>query len=159
MMDINEEHINESSILSYLQGEDLSDDVSSSIERWLNEGKNKQEARRIYQRWELSLLASEKPVDLIEGFNSIKDKIGLKNQTPVRNINRISNIWYAVAASVAILFTVLYIFNIDNEKSVKLATIESSNPKEFLKETRIELSILKEKVFSKLPMMYLNHSS
>jgi len=109
-MEHNLGNINESMIISYLNGEQLADVENQEVERWLESDLNQLEAREIYKTWELSILAKPSTVDSGLAFEKLSGKMGkpeeVKN-TPVVSINRW---WYSVAAAVILLMVAAWQF-------------------------------------------------
>ncbi|MTI29335.1 hypothetical protein, partial [Xanthovirga aplysinae] len=125
------EPIDESLILAYLKGEEISAPDRRYIEEWLKIPENRTHAREIYQAWELSLLSKTEKTDTQESFNKLIDKIAPKK---VKERKRITPWW--VAASIILALTTAYYF-----------VAYRANPKSEI----MELSTLEDKELFSLP--------
>ncbi|TRX48814.1 DUF4974 domain-containing protein [Fulvivirga sp. M361] len=101
-MELNQDDINEAELLAYLKGEEVTADQRLNIERWLEDETNRMEARRIYQAWELSLLAAPGTADVDRALKDVKTRLGWEADIKTMPISGASRWWWA-AASVIVL--------------------------------------------------------
>ncbi|MEM9339285.1 MAG: FecR domain-containing protein [Bacteroidota bacterium] len=121
-------HINESLIISYLIGDALSDEQRTVVEEWLEDERNHEEAREIYQSWELSQLVSTERTDADKAFKKVAGKLFPQEGNKTRIIPIRWKIAVAAAVSLFILGTALWKFSDQEEvKQVLASTVESNN--------------------------------
>lgn len=82
-MESGKENIDEITIIAYLNGAELHEKQRQTVERWLQNESNREEAQKIYQAWELSGLFSNKKVDAQTALRSVKSKAGLSRENSV----------------------------------------------------------------------------
>ncbi|MBL3656306.1 FecR family protein [Fulvivirga sediminis] len=144
-MDHSENHIDESLILAYLKGTPLPEDELKDVERWLENPNNQQEAQKIYQAWELSLLSRNRKVDVDAAFQRIQPKID--SSAPKGKVVNIKRTWWYVAASVIIIVTaaVFYLKKPQNKENIlQLKQLTAKTVvKEFMLEDRTSVSLKK----------------
>ena len=108
-MENSQTNIEESQVVAYLNGEALPEEVAQRIALWLESNENKQEARAIYQAWELSALANDNEVDAQLAFERFKDKVDLNPLAEEPRVVPISRWWYAAAAAMAVVLVSIWL--------------------------------------------------
>ncbi|UII21385.1 FecR domain-containing protein [Fulvivirga ligni] len=148
-MDHTENHIDESLVLAYLKGEQLPEDEAQRVERWLESASNQDEAQKIYQAWELSLLAGTRNVDVNDAFQKVQQQI--EDSSPKGKTAKITPVWWYAAASVIIIAVSVFLFTknqtVDTQASIKQLTAEAAK-QEFDLEDHTTISLKKDAVIT-----------
>lgn len=115
-MGYNQENIDELKILSYLNGDILSDEERAGIADWLDSAGNQVEAQKLYQAWELSLLTADKEYDVDAAFEKVSGNLNTALETPETPVVSIrKNWWYAAAASVVVIIAAIWILQLPGD--------------------------------------------
>ena len=127
-MDHTENHIEESLVLAYLKGEQLPEDEVKRVEKWLESTRNQEEAQKIYQAWELSLLTGNREVDVDEAFQRVTNQI--ERPSPKAKTAKITPVWWYAAASVIIIAVSVFLLTkkqtTDPQINLKQLTAENA---------------------------------
>ncbi|MEL6558648.1 MAG: FecR domain-containing protein [Bacteroidota bacterium] len=115
-MGYSQENIDESKIISYLNGDELSDEERADIANWLDSTENQAEARKLYQVWELSVLAADQEYDVGAAFDKFRSNLKVTptaDETPTVSIRK--NWWYAAAASIVLIIAAIWILQLPGD--------------------------------------------
>ena len=108
-------YISEDLIIRYLNGGVTDKDQLDQIEKWLSVEENLQEARKIYQTWELSMLAAPTKKNVDHAFTQLKERL---DSTQPRKPKSISLWWYA-AASIALIGVFIFLLIPNGKPEIK----------------------------------------
>lgn len=136
--------IDEALLLAYLTGEALTSEEKEQVENWLQEAENREEARETYKAWELSLLSSDRPVDVKGAFKQVKNRIDASEIPPKSKVKRMPQTWWYVAASIALLAVAVVMWNryegVDNQQ---VSVLSDDNTLEYILPDSSKVSVKK----------------
>ncbi|MEM7549780.1 MAG: FecR domain-containing protein [Bacteroidota bacterium] len=115
----NTNNINEDIIIRYLNGETLDGSIVKEVETWLSADEHLEEAKSIYQAWELYTLAATSSRDVNDAYLKLDEKLGSVKRS--KHIT-ISYWWYAAASIVLIGLSVFFFSTPENDEIKTLAT-------------------------------------
>lgn len=135
-----EKNIEETLIIAYLNGDELDDIQKNSIENWLQNEVNQEEAKRIYQAWELSSLTSNKFVDTKEGLKQLQKRLGNSDEKSAksRSINwRVTGI----AASLLIATALIFFLTVKKESNHDIELSSTNSKTDFILPDSTQISL------------------
>ena len=139
-MQLNQDDISEGLLLAYLRGEHLPEGEYRKVSRWLEDETNLAEARRLYQLWEISLLASPHREDIDKAFDKVKNKLEWDAaDTKLVPISRTPVWWWAAASLLILGLAFVSVWYFQQEEPVVLQAQHQVREYTLLDETIISL--------------------
>jgi transmembrane sensor len=144
-MEQSNENIDEALILAYLRGEAMSENLKAEIENWLINKSNQLEAKRLFQTWELSALASDHPVDIDRAFDKLKYRVGLEKKAS----NTFKMYWQLSAAACLLIFLSFIAWIImERRGSIEVRLVTNKQKDEFVLEDSSQVSLNKNTILT-----------